>query len=96
MDDLERTVVQHSEQIKTLFNRVDQQDKMMASINDLTVSVKGLAMGQQNMAKEVTQLQGDVDAIKAKPGKKWDDVTSKVLWAILAAVIGLALGKFGL
>jgi hypothetical protein len=37
-----------------------------------------------------------VETIKAKPGKKWDDVTSKVLWAILAAVIGLVLGKFGL
>jgi hypothetical protein len=37
-----------------------------------------------------------VETIKAKPGKKWDDITSKILWAILAAVIGLVLGKFGL
>ena len=96
MDELEKTVIQHTEQIKTLFTRVDQQDKMMQSINTLTVSVKELAMGLNSVKEDVGSLQYDVETIKAKPGKKWDDITSKILWAILAAVIGLVLGKFGL
>jgi hypothetical protein len=96
MDDLEKVVIQHTEQIKTLFSRVDQQERMMESINDLTLSVKELALQQGQMQKDVAGLQGDVEVIKQKPAKKWEDVSSKVLWAILAAVIGLVLGKFGL
>ena len=96
MEDIERTVVQHTEQIKTLFSRVEQQEKMMQSINDLTLSVKELALGQKNLKEDVTTLRGDVDEIKSKPGKKWEDVTGKILWAVLAAAIGVFLGKFGL
>ena len=96
MDELEKTVIRNTEQIKTLFARVDQQDQMIQSINTLTVSVKELATGLNSVKEDVGTLQNDVEVIKAKPGKKWDDVTSKILWAILAAVIGLVLGKFGL
>ena len=96
MEDIERTVVQHTEQIKTLFSRVEQQEKMMQSINDLTLSVKELALGQKNLKEDVTTLRGDVDEIKSKPGKKWEEVTGKILWAVLAAAIGVFLGKFGL
>lgn len=96
MDELEKTVIRNTEQIKTLFARVDQQDQMIQSINTLTVSVKELAMGLNSVKEDVGSLQNDVEVIKAKPGKKWDDISSKILWAILAAVIGLVLGKFGL
>lgn len=96
MDELEKTVIRNTEQIKTLFARVDQQDQMIQSINTLTVSVKELAMGLNSVKEDVGTLQNDVEVIKAKPGKKWDDISSKVMWAIIAAIIGLVLGKFGL
>ena len=96
MDDIEKTVIQHTEQIKTLFSRVDQQDRLMQSINTLTVSVKELAIGLNSVKDDVGSLQDDVETIKQKPAKKWDDVSSKVLWAILAAVLGLVLGKLGM
>lgn len=96
MDELEKTVIRNTEQIKTLFTRVDQQDKLIQSLNTLTVSVKELAMGLNSVKEDVGSLQNDVEVIKAKPGKKWDDISSKVMWAIIAAIIGLVLGKFGL
>lgn len=96
MDELEKTVVQHTEQIKTLFANQNQLQKLVDSVNSLAVSVEKLAMKQNTMSDEVTGLRTDVDAIKEKPAKKWEDITSKVIWAILAAVIGVVLGKFGL
>ena len=96
MDELEKTVIRNTEQLKTLLARVDQQDQMIQSINTLTVSVKELAMGLNSVKEDVGSLQNDVEVIKAKPGKKWDDISSKVMWAIIAAIIGLVLGKFGL
>jgi outer membrane murein-binding lipoprotein Lpp len=96
MDELEKTVVQHTEQIKTLFANQNQLQKLVDSVNSLAVSVEKLAMKQNTMSDEVTGLRTDVDAIKEKPAKKWEDITSKVIWAILAAIIGVVLGKFGL
>jgi hypothetical protein len=35
-------------------------------------------------------------SIKDKPGKRWDAVVDKVVWAVLAAVIAFLLGRIGL
>jgi chromosome segregation ATPase len=96
MDELEKTVVQHTEQIKTLFANQNQLQKLVDSVNSLAVSVEKLAMKQNTMSEEVTGLRTDVDEIKEKPAKKWEDITGKIIWAVLAAAIGVILGKFGL
>lgn len=96
MEDIEKTVIQHTEQIKTLFNMQSQQERMMKSLNDLTLSVRELAMSQRTLQNDVSTLQGDVDTLKAEPGQKWKDVTSKALWLVLAAILGAVIGKFGL
>lgn len=96
MDELEKTVVQHTEQIKTLFANQNQLQKLVDSVNSLAVSVEKLAMKQNTMSEEVTGLRTDVDEIKEKPAKKWEDITGKIIWAVLAAAIGVILGKFGM
>ena len=96
MDELEKTVVQHTEQIKTLFANQNQLQKLVDSVNSLAVSVEKLAMKQNTMSEEVTGLRTDVDEIKEKPAKKWEDITGKIIWAVIAAGIGVILGKFGL
>lgn len=96
MDELEKTVVQHTEQIKTLFANQNQLQKLVDSVNSLAVSVEKLAMKQNTMSEEVTGLRTDVDEIKEKPAKKWEDITGKIIWAVLAAGIGVILGKFGM
>lgn len=96
MDELEKTVVQHTEQIKTLFANQNQLQKLVDSVNALAVSVKELALKQEAISSDVNGLRTDVDEIKSKPGKKWEDITGKIIWAVLAAAIGVILGKFGL
>ena len=96
MDELEKTVVQHTEQIKTLFANQNQLQKLVDSVNALAVSVKELALKQDTISTDVTGLRTDVDAIKEKPAKRWEDITGKIIWAVLAAAIGVILGKFGL
>lgn len=96
MDELEKTVVQHTEQIKTLFANQNQLQKLVDSVNSLAVSVKELALKQETISSDVSGLRTDVDEIKSKPGKKWEDITGKIIWAVLAAAIGVILGKFGM
>ena len=60
-------------------------------------SAQRLAFHVINMPKEqVENLDGKVDALEAKPGKKWEDASKSVLLAVIAAVVAFFLGKFGL
>lgn len=96
MEDFEKTIIQHSEQIKTLFNRTEQLEKIVESVNNLTLSVKELAIGQRNMGNDIATLQSDVELVKSKPAKRWEEMTGKVIWAVIAAALGVILGKFGM
>jgi len=96
MDNLEGEVIRHTEQIKTLFGRTEQLEKIVESVNALALSVKELTLGQSSMMASIKGLRTDVDALKDEPGKKWKDITGKVLWLVLAAALGVVLGKFGL
>lgn len=96
MDNLEGEVIRHTEQIKTLFGRTEQLEKIVESVNALALSVKELTLGQASMLSSIKGLRTDVDALKDEPGKKWKDITGKVLWLVLAAALGVVLGKFGL
>ena len=96
MDDMQGEIIRHSEQIKTLFSRTEQREKIVESVNALALSVKELTLGQSAMQTAIRGLRSDVDEIKEEPGKKWKDLVSKVVWAVLAAALGVVLGKFGL
>ena len=41
-------------------------------------------------------LNAKLEALEAKPGKRWDGIVDKAIWAILAAVIAFLLGRVGL
>ena len=49
-----------------------------------------------NMDKNITKLLEKQDACDAKPGKRWDDLVDKAIWAVLAAVIAFVLARIGL
>lgn len=46
--------------------------------------------------EKLDALTGKMDALEAKPGKRWDSLTEKALWAVAAAVIAFLLGRLGL
>ena len=44
----------------------------------------------------VEEIKTDVKTIAEKPGKRWDAIVDKVIWAVCAAVIAFLLGRLGL
>ena len=48
------------------------------------------------MESDVKEIKADVKSLNAKPGKRWDSIVDKVIWAVLAAVIAFILGRIGL
>ena len=49
--------------------------------------------GMDTNIKKVLQKQ---EACELKPGKRWDAIVDKIIWAILAAVIAFVLAQVGL
>lgn len=84
------------EQIKTLFNRVEEQKTLTESVHKLAMSLERLTSAQKGTADKVDELTDDVNELKSKPAKRWDSATSVVLTAIITAVITFILTKMGL
>lgn len=84
---------QNSEEHKEFYNRLNaiektnavQDERYKATMDKLDeISTKQDALGEK------------IGAIEAKPGKRWEGIVDKAIWAILAAVIAFLLGRVGL
>lgn len=84
------------EQHKTLFNRIERQEKMLDTVHKLALSVNELANKLGNMQEKVDGLCGDVEEIKEKPAKRWDGIVDKVIFSIVGALVAYALAKNGI
>lgn len=84
------------EQHKTLFNRLDRQEKMVDTVHKLALSVSELANKQGTMQDKLDGLCNDVEEIKEKPGKRWDGLIDKIIFTIVGAGVAYMLAKLGI
>jgi predicted nucleic acid-binding Zn-ribbon protein len=76
--------------------RIESVEKRQDDLEKLTSSITTLAANQKHMESDVKEIKADVKSLNAKPGKRWDAIVDKVIWAVLAAVIAFLLGRVGL
>lgn len=76
--------------------RIEAVEKRQDDLEKLTSSISTLAANQKHMESDVKEIKADVKSLNAKPGKRWDAIVDKVIWAVLAAVIAFLLGRVGL
>lgn len=76
--------------------RIEAAEKRQDDLEKLTSSISTLAANQKHMESDVKEIKADVKSLNAKPGKRWDSIVDKVIWAVLAAVIAFILGRIGL
>ena len=91
------------ERSKSNTHRINELSGQIVAVNKLAVSVELLVQENKHQTEalkevksDVQQLSGKVEAIEQKPAKKWDSIGEKVLWALIAAVIGFTLAELGL
>lgn len=46
--------------------------------------------------ESLERLEDDVESLKEKPAKKWENVTERIIGLVVAAVVGFILAKLGL
>lgn len=84
-------------------HRLDNLEEKVDVLNRLATAVEVIASEQRNQGGAINEIKQDVtaigkkvDGIEAKPGKRWEAIADKAIWAVCAAVIAFLLGRVGL
>ena len=94
--DYEHRLTEVEQRSKSNTKRLDEVEARQNDLDKLTTSVAKLATKQEDMDGDVKEIKADVKALNAKPGKRWESIVDKAVWAVLAAVIAFLLGRVGL
>lgn len=76
-----------------LYERISELEKADSARNQQYLNIMEKL---NNMTIEIGKANEVITELISKPGKKWDNMSEKVLWAIIAACIGYILSQIGL
>lgn len=76
--------------------RIKKLEQEHNSLQQLATSVAVMAEQMKHMNESVSTLTDKVDQLEKKPGKRWESIVEKIIWAVAAAVIAFLLGRIGL
>lgn len=93
---VEHRLTECEDRSKTNERRIGDLEKRQDNLDDLVSTVKVLAVREETVENDVKEIKADVKELTNKPAKKWDDLVSKIIMTIVAAVVGFVLAKIGL
>lgn len=93
--ELEHRVTETEERSKSNTKRIDKLEKVMESIQNLAQSMERMTLQQQQMGESLNKLTGDVETMKAEPGKKWRFVVEKAIYFVVGSLIAFVMAKVG-
>ena len=94
--DFEHRLTETEQLGKSNARRLEKLEATTEAINRIAVSVERIAIKQDSMNENMHALTGKVEALEAKPGKRWNFVIEKALYFIIAAILGFVLSRIGL
>ena len=93
---IEHRLTEVEERAKSNSHRLDEVEKRQTDLEKLTSTVEVLALREKNVEADVKEIKTDVKNLSDKPGKRWDNLVDKIVWAVAAALIAFILSKIGL
>ena len=81
---------------KSTSHRLDALERHTEAVNTLATSVAVMAEKVEVTGEKVDGLCTDVQELKSEPGKRWKGVVEKVIYIVVAAVVGFILARLGL
>ena len=83
--------------------RIERLEKQQETIHELTASIKVMVAEQKHQTeainetrRDVAKLDSKVDALEAKPGKRWETIITEALKLLVAVFFGYLAAKMGL
>ena len=90
---LESEAAHNKEAHKEIYQKLDASHTSVAVIEERLNQIK------EDTEEIKTALQEEKNAVQElrdKPGKRWESVADKAIWAVCAAIIAFLLGRVGL
>ena len=76
--------------------RIKKLESESAVLHQLATSVAVMAEQMKTMNSSVMTLTTEVEELRDKPGKRWDSLVDKIIWAVAGAVLAYIIAKMGL
>lgn len=92
-EELALRLEEHQHEIGALKHRMRAAEESARALNRLVTAVEVLATRQGSMSDSLERLTGKVDALEARPGRRWDALADKALWAVAGAFLAWLLGS---
>lgn len=96
LEELAAAVARTEERARSNTKRLNEMEEDHRALNRLATAVEVMASRQVSMGESLDRLTEKVDALEAEPAKKWRFVVEKILYFLLAAVVGFFLAEMGL
>ena len=93
---IEHRLTEVEQRSKSNTKRLDKLEEYTEAINRMAISIEKMAVKQEDMNGSINKLSGDVETLKAEPGKRWKFVVEKAIYFVVAAMMGFVLARFGL
>lgn len=95
MEDIAVKVAEIDQRSKSNTHQIEDIKKRQDNLDRLVTSVASLANEQEHIKDDVTEIKSDVKSLTEKPGRRWDGIVDKLIWALLAAALGYVLAQIG-
>lgn len=92
----ERRLTEVEERSKSNTHRLTEMEKRQDDLEELTSTVKVLAVREEAVESDVKEIKSDVKSLTSKPGQRWDSLVSQIIGIVVAAIVGFLLAKIGL
>lgn len=77
-------------------HRLDEVEKRQTNLEELTTTVKVLAVREEAVESDVKEIKSDVKTLTGKPAKRWESLVTQIITIVAAAIIGFILARIGL
>lgn len=76
--------------------RIESLEKKVDDLSDVVGVLQAMQKDLEHLATDVKETKSDVKELKDKPGKRWEGVVEKIIYAVVGAVMAYILAKGGL
>ena len=90
---LERANEQHGSTHREMYDRLRELERLEGIQGE---QYKAILEKLDGLTQKHDALNAKLSELEAKPGKRWETLVEKALWAVCAAVIAFLLAKIGL
>lgn len=97
MEENEKLLIETVQRSKSNSRRIDELEKKVDTIQNLTLSVNKLAINMEQMLNEQKKQREDIDALKNEPAERWSSMKRTAFTTIVSVIAGaLAVGLVGM